>query len=443
MLEQKANEQEKWLTLQSAAFKQTQETPRWQTIQQQLQKHEAAIEFTSFNYHNGKEETDSVLYAAILIRKELAEPLLIPLFEKKQLDDILGKKETVAGKRGLYTRGVKGIKVLRKTKPLYDLVWHPLEKELAGIKKIFFAPSGELLKISFAALAVNDTQHLSDRYELLQLNTTAQVTRSEEDWITVKDSLLLFGGIVYEADTSEIRNSILKYNTQAVYSNVTERFLKEKKHFYFLPGTLDEVVAIKNNAARAGFALRLIKGTEAVEESFKNIEGMAAPAVLHIATHGFFNEEESLIKTGSRIYKKSTDPLLRSGLLFAGAQNTFNGIGLPGKENGVATALEISNMYLPGTKLVVLSACETALGQIQGNEGVYGLQRAFKMAGVKYLLMSLWEVGDMETAQFMKLFYDQLFLNQSMQKSFSSAQAVMRNKYRNQPEKWGAWVLVR
>jgi CHAT domain-containing protein len=98
---------------------------------------------------------------------------------------------------------------------------------------------------------------------------------------------------------------------------------------------------------------------------------------------------------------------------------------------------------LPNTRLVVLSACETALGDIQGSEGVYGLQRAFKMAGVQNLIMSLWKVPDVETAEFMELFYTNLFGNKSVNDAFHLAQTRMKNKYRSEPYKWAAWILVK
>src|SRR5205085_1081575 len=100
-------------------------------------------------------------------------------------------------------------------------------------------------------------------------------------------------------------------------------------------------------------------------------------------------------------------------------------------------------LYLPNTKLVVLSACETGLGEIQGSEGVYGLQRSFKMSGVQNLVMSLWRVPDAATSEFMQLFYQSMFNNQSISNAFYLAQSVMKNKYRYNPYNWAAWILVR
>ena len=142
-------------------------------------------------------------------------------------------------------------------------------------------------------------------------------------------------------------------------------------------------------------------------------------------------------------FRQSDNPLFRSGLLLSGANAAWKGKPIEGVEDGVLTAYEVSNLYLPNTKLVVLSACETGLGDIQGNEGVYGLQRAFKIAGVQNLVMSLWKVPDKETSEFMQEFYKNIFAKQSISDAFYNAQTVMKNKYRNEPYKWAAWILVR
>ncbi|MFM8485903.1 MAG: CHAT domain-containing protein, partial [Bacteroidota bacterium] len=110
-------------------------------------------------------------------------------------------------------------------------------------------------------------------------------------------------------------------------------------------------------------------------------------------------------------------------------------------EDGVATAYEISHLNLSNTKLAVLSACQTGLGDIKGSEGVYGLQRAFKMAGVDYLLVSLWQVPDQETADFMEAFYDAWTGGNTVHSAFAKAQKQMRIKYK-EVYRWGAWMLV-
>ena len=172
-------------------------------------------------------------------------------------------------------------------------------------------------------------------------------------------------------------------------------------------------------------------------KSFKNTVS-SSPSVLHIATHGFFYERA---KDNNNLHTDRINPLLQSGLLFAGAQHTVNGNRLPGNEDGIATALEISNMQLPNTKLVVLSACETALGNIEGDEGVYGLQRAFRAAGASSIMTSLWKVDDVATRDFMIAFYQHYLKTKDINAAYIVAQKVIKEKYKH-PYFWGAFVMV-
>ncbi|MBI5218458.1 MAG: CHAT domain-containing protein [Bacteroidia bacterium] len=181
-----------------------------------------------------------------------------------------------------------------------------------------------------------------------------------------------------------------------------------------------------------------------------------------MATHGFFYPEPEAIKKEEEKKKEVSEtplafrggtngfgvwqfvmnknPLMRSGLVFAGANNVWNQKYVGEGEDGVLTAQEVTQLDLQKTQLVVLSACETGLGDIKGSEGVYGLQRAFKMAGVKFLIMSLWQVPDKETSEFMTKFYDKLLTTKDIRKSFNETQSEMRKKY--DPYYWAVFVLI-
>lgn len=141
--------------------------------------------------------------------------------------------------------------------------------------------------------------------------------------------------------------------------------------------------------------------------------------------------------------KNSENPLLRSGLIFAGANHAWENQALPSTiDDGILLASEVAEMYLPNTKLIVLSACETGLGDIKGSEGVFGLQRAFKMAGVKYLINSLWQVPDYQTSELMIKFYENWLSGLPINDSFRNAQSFLKQKYPNDPFNWAAFVLV-
>lgn len=134
--------------------------------------------------------------------------------------------------------------------------------------------------------------------------------------------------------------------------------------------------------------------------------------------------------------------MLRSGLVLARGNDAWKYGSNPYEEEGILTAMEISNLDFGNTRLVVLSACEIGLGDIDGNEGVYGLQRAFKMAGVKSLIMSLWQVPDAETSEFMTLFYEKWFEGTTIREAFNQTQRIMQSKYVDEPYKWAAFVLL-
>ncbi len=206
-----------------------------------------------------------------------------------------------------------------------------------------------------------------------------------------------------------------------------------------------------------GIAVDLHTGYTATEEAVKRMgesgpEASGSPRILHLATHGFFfpdpKERPSPpafrgLEAVAPAFKLSDHPMIRSGLILAGANQVWTDArGLDNGEDGVLTAYEISQMNLSNTELVVLSACETGLGDIRGSEGVYGLQRAFKIAGARYLVMSLWEVPDYATQQLMTTFYKKwLEDNMPIPEAFRAAQRAMRERF-HYPHFWAGFALV-
>ncbi len=185
----------------------------------------------------------------------------------------------------------------------------------------------------------------------------------------------------------------------------------------------------------------------ASDDNFKNI---ASPSLLHVATHGFFlpentsNEEKVL---GIEVSQAKANPLLRSGLMLANAELTMSNSELQQSNevnsvnNGILTAYEVLTLDLKNTELVVLSACETGLGEIKSGEGVYGLQRAFQVAGAQSVVMSLWKVSDEATKSLMTFFYQEWMAGKSKNDAFISAQKKLRQEF-PEPYYWGAFVLL-
>jgi CHAT domain-containing protein len=221
----------------------------------------------------------------------------------------------------------------------------------------------------------------------------------------------------------------------------------------YLEGTKTEVEQINQQVTEATWQTKLIENNEAIEENITKLEGKEAKGILHLATHGYaFPEydfkDTSISKNSLRYsYRYSTNPMVRSGLILAGGNWAWTGSDtlskLGAEQNGILTALEVSQLNLKKTKLVVLSACETGLGKIEGSEGTFGLKRGFKLAGVEQMIVSLWSVPDKETMELMTLFYSDLTETLNPVTSFEKAQKEMRNRYPTDPEKWAGFVLVR
>ncbi len=214
--------------------------------------------------------------------------------------------------------------------------------------------------------------------------------------------------------------------------------------FNELTHTKIEIEKISDLIKANKWVIQIYMGKDASENNLKNID---SPKILHIATHGFFLTDLDL-KYRKRAFGvdmelAAENPLLRSGLLFAGCVNSFSSnISYSGVfENGILYAYEAMNLNLDDTDLLALSACETGLGEIKNGEGVYGLQRAFIVAGVKNLLMSLWKIDDQATQELMTEFYAQLVKNKQISEAFSIAQKKLKEKYQS-PYYWGSFVLI-
>jgi CHAT domain-containing protein len=475
-LESKSNTLEKELSKQIADYGSAFRAISWKEVQKVLKSEEAAVEFVSFPM-NFPERTNKIGYAALLLKPGNNQPEFISLFEESSLDSIL---RTHAERKadyvnGLYTIADRGaIAVESPKRSLYEILWQPLEKELAGIKTIYFSPAGLLHRINLDAVPVSETETLADKYQLIELNSTRQLV-VPTPLKNVNNEAVLFGGIQFEQDSlSVISEPIYASRSRGELSfNYVDSTLRGGSWNY-LAGTEREVNAIEKIMQEAGVKTNLKKGYSATEESFKNTgaNNSASPRILHIATHGyFFSDPDRTISAGGRmahdsatsegtakaatnkpklefettepVFKISDHPMLRSGLIMAGGNAAWQGKQtLEGKEDGILTAYEISQMNLSNTELVVLSACETGLGDIQGNEGVYGLQRAFKIAGAKYLIMSLWQVPDKQTSMLMTTFYKKwLEENISIPDAFHAAQKELRNIGLD-PYQWAGFVLV-
>ena len=336
-------------------------------------------------------------------------------------------------------------------KAISDLFLNPLKKELEGVSTIYLSPIGLGHQIDFSALPITVNQTFGEKYKLHILNSPAELVDYKVATFDKKSNieLLLYGGIDYNKSTPKVN---LDNNKEVVANsddNLELRAGSGISGFDYIDGTNKEVNQIQLKGNQNGFTTTIFKESEASKESILKLDGRTIPFVLHLATHGFFfvdplqelpNDNKS-IEGKSKIYKASDDPMLRSGLVFAGANNYWNKTNDDTTfDNGILTASEISNLDLSACQLVVLSACETGLGEVKGSEGVFGLQRAFKMAGVKNIIMSLWKVPDNQTAELFDIFYSECFVGKSIHEAFQLAQSKMKAKY--SPYYWAGFVLL-
>ena len=403
----------------------------WEQVRDALSKDDAAIEFYNIPLIWGLDSIQTMegepRYCAVLLRKGYKYPHIIPLCKESQLEEL--------DKEDLY-----------ETDSIYNLIWQPLENELKGAKNIYFAADRELHKIGIEYAPISENENIGDRYNLFRLSSTRVLAENKTK--SKKESAVLYGGLKYDLDKDEL---IAESRSGDYHPTSTSRAFTAENIRYgvkYLPGTLKEVEEISQNFNPSPRMITDISGTE---ESFKSLAGSSTD-IIHLATHGFFWSEDdaqkrdyvTFLNPSNRSSQSNEDKaLMRSGLFFSGANIGLKGETLPDDvEDGVLTALELSNMNLGNVDMVVMSACESGLGETSG-EGVFGLQRGFKLAGANTLLMSLWKVDDAATKLLMTEFYKNYLSGKSKRHSLQLAQQSLRNnaKY-SDPEYWAAFILL-
>ena len=403
-------------------------------VKEVLKPGQAAIEFLSFNYYDILRETDSVFYCALVLRHDFDWPEMIFLSEETKLDELLKQHPDQ-----LY---------FADNQALYTTLWEPVIPYLNEIETVYYSPSGLLHRISFPAIAAPDQQTLSDKYDLFRLASTRNLLPQHQ--ALENQTGLIFGGINYNEGVKSTKGSKTKTEPKDDKQTEGKRSLRGAD-WDFLPGTVVEAENIHLMLNKGNIVTSSITGEQATENAIKSISG-DSPSIIHIASHGFsFPPAEQQdagpdIMMGGPIGTNtlSKNPLMRSGLLFAGANKTWaSGLEVAGAEDGILTAYEIASLDLSETEIMVLSACETGLGEVKGNEGVFGLQRAMFMAGVENMIVSLWEVPDIETIELMSLFYGNIISGLQPESAFYQAQKEMKLRYSEQPSLWAGFVFIR
>ncbi len=404
----------------------------WTDVRDAISNNDIAVEFYNIPFTIG---LDSICdpnreprYYAAIIKKNYEHPHIIPLCKESQLNNL--EEEDIY-----------------ETDSMYNLIWAPIIDELNGVSNIYFAADGKLHKIGIEYVPMSNGKNISEQYNIYRLSSTRILTENKNKR-KVENAAVLYGGLRYDMGKDSL---IAESRAGDYHAESASRAFSSNDLRYgvkYLPGTLKEVQDISK---RFDSSPRVITDINGTEESFKSLVGTPID-IIHLATHGFFWSEEDAQKRKYVTFLNTADinmqseedkALTRSGLLFSGANIGLRGETLPDDvEDGVLTALELSNLNLGHVDMVVMSACESGLGETS-EEGVFGLQRGFKLAGANTLLMSLWKVDDTATRLLMSEFYRNYLSGKSKQESLRLAQQWLREipKY-SSPEYWAAFILL-
>lgn len=408
----------------------------WMDVQAALGDKDVAIEILAADEHI--DEDTPPYYAALVLRKGWDAPKFVELCGAEELQAYFDSENGLAM---MYREA--------NSKKLYDLIWGKLSEHINEGDNVYFSPGGLLHQVNVELLQDADGRLANEKYNLHRVSSTRELC-FEKPKIAHSEAVL-YGGLRYDLDsTTMIAQSRAVRPEEELYAMRGMLSDSLRGELKYLSASKIEVEEISKQMNQHGIKTTLYIEQVGNEESFKALSGKETP-IIHLATHGFFfKNEEAKVKPFFRMMSmdqerpRPDNSLRRSGLAFAGAQKAWDGEEIPrGIDDGVMLAQEIASMDLAGTDLVVLSACETGLGEIN-SEGVFGLQRAFKKAGVQTLIMSLWKVHDEATALFMQTFYDNLLSGKSKRDSFATAQMALREHrdYGKDPYYWAGFIML-
>lgn len=420
----------------------------WRDVQQTLRPGEAAVEFLRFRFHDGRGWTSKVWYVALILTAGSASaPTLIELGEADKLEGAaFAEFQKHVALRAAPNDPAKSV-----LSEAYRSYWEPLEAALRGVSRVYLSPDGVFYHLAVGIFASGDGMALADKYDLRQVSTTRDLLGGRRQ--KSADTAVLIGNPRFNlphADHRAAHRALFEEKAGTAVPSGLARGLRSRDATAAgvlgpLPGTGVEMESIRRLLHDSAWQVAVYTDTRALEEAVKNVRN---PRVLHLATHGFFLADQGGNASSDRETPSREDPMLRSGLFFAGAENALLGEEPQDElEDGVLTAFEATGLSLQGTELVVLSACDTGLGQVRNGEGVFGLRRAFQVAGAEAVLMSLWSVPDRETQELMTFFYQKWLAGEDKHRALRMAQREMRDlvqrRYgRDLPFYWGGFVLV-
>ena len=427
----------------------------WKDIQNSLSPNDVAVEF--INYPYWELDTDSIIYGALVIRKDWQEPTFVALKKKSIIQyHHNNRKDSVMNiSNNSPLAHYLSLPITSNNKnELYQCIWSNLvtNQLIKPGDNIYFSASGILHQIPIESLPIGDGKIMSDVYNMHRLSSTRELVKEKKEAKYTKAAL--YGGLNYDMTDNELLAENQTYSKNATEEYFVSRGLLEDSIRGYkwdnLSNTLQEVDYISDLMKKNQITTQTYKGNKGNEESFKALSGHEYN-IIHLATHGFFYPDEEakekdyfkpmLLNDNYRMYNEVDMSMWRSGLVMSGGNRAWKGDTIPDTvEDGILKAQEIGDLDLRGADLVVLSACNTGQGEVTG-EGVFGLQRAFKMAGAQTIVMSLTPVDDQTTMAMMNKFYTNLFSGQSKHDAFYNAQRYIRS-IKPDPKYWMGWIML-
>lgn len=395
----------------------------YDAVKHALGQNEMLIDFTDYI-----SQTQGRKYAAYIINKVQGYPLLKALFAERQIDSL-----GIVRPDMYYSEDY--------SEDVLKLLWVPLKENVSEGTTIYYVPSQLLFQVSLESLPLPDGSLLGSHYHFVRLSSARELVKMKSNAIGCKDdTAVLYGGLQYDVETTAMAEESKKYDLANLLV-IRGEIARGDSIFYDLQGTKEEILKIENILKDNKWQVTPYMGKNGTEESFLDMNGKS-PRLLHLATHGFYytpNKAEDV-----DYLKGYTDAMSLSGLVMSGGNAAWLGKQLPkGVLGGILTANDIARLDLSNTDMVVLSACQTGQGKAT-SEGLYGLQRAFKKAGVGTIVMSLWSVSDKTTSEFMTTFYERLADTHNAwnkRKAFEEAKQIIRKKHPD-PYYWAAFVML-
>lgn len=401
----------------------------WQEVSEALGENEYAIEVISYTgWPKNVNEEMELRLGALILSHGASSPFFVDICSNDSLHDLLLTALTQQ------EVGINDLYINNGDYSLYNLLWAPIQPFVKSAKRIYCSPILGMQNINLGFIPCPDGKYLQDCFDMHIVSSTSVICDSTEH--STITNAFLYGGINYSGEDNNATATVIR----GLLNNITNS--DDRGSFGYLTASNREVDEINELLMQHHCSTNLLKGTEANEFSFRELDG-TSPTILHLSTHGFYlvgfdnysDYFERLLP-----YIQSDIDMTKSGILLADANVSLNNNSNPVLTDGVLTAEEISWMDFSNTQLAVLSACETAIGQ-SFQEGFGGMIRAFKIAGVQHAIASLWKVSDEVTADLMILFYKNLVSGMEPHESLIRAQREIALRYPD-PYYWAAFIMI-